>query len=227
MGFRHRRKHSGMTQRQKKKPPQDASVPVPAVPDAPHIQAALARYQDHMATVPPGLSITRGESGGLVIDTDRPELKNGMVALMDAVGTHDEHFFSGYLSQIINASTQGKAPDATSVNAALGFIRGLKPRDELEAAMAAQMMATHNAVMTFARRLSHTETIQQQDSAINGYNKLARTFAAQMEALKRYRSTGEQKVTVQHVTVSDGGQAIVGGTVTAGGGASRKEDTTP
>lgn len=31
-----------------------------------------------------------------------------------------------------------------------------------------------------------------------------------MEALKRYRSGGEQKVTVQHVSVNEGGQAIVG-----------------
>jgi hypothetical protein len=31
-----------------------------------------------------------------------------------------------------------------------------------------------------------------------------------MEALKRYRTSGEQKVTVQHVSVSEGGQAIVG-----------------
>ena len=31
-----------------------------------------------------------------------------------------------------------------------------------------------------------------------------------MEALKRYRTGGEQKVTVQHVTVSEGGNAIVG-----------------
>jgi hypothetical protein len=32
----------------------------------------------------------------------------------------------------------------------------------------------------------------------------------QMEALKRYRTGGQQKVTVEHVTVNDGGQAIVG-----------------
>jgi hypothetical protein len=31
-----------------------------------------------------------------------------------------------------------------------------------------------------------------------------------MEALKRYRSGGEQKMTVQHVHVAKGGQAIVG-----------------
>jgi hypothetical protein len=41
-----------------------------------------------------------------------------------------------------------------------------------------------------------------------------------MEALKRYGSGGEQKVTVQHVNVSEGGQAT-GGNVTQG----RQRDT--
>jgi hypothetical protein len=47
--------------------------------------------------------------------------------------------------------------------------------------------------------------------------KLARTFAMQLETLKRQRSTGEQIVKVQHAVVNDGGQAIVG-TVRQGGG---------
>jgi hypothetical protein len=54
-----------------------------------------------------------------------------------------------------------------------------------------------------------TRTLQQ-NSAERAFNKLARTFAVQVEALKRYRTGGEQKVTVQHVTVNEGGQAIVG-----------------
>ena len=41
-------------------------------------------------------------------------------------------------------------------------------------------------------------------------NKLARKFIDQMEALQRYRSRVDQKVTVQNVSVSEGGQAIVG-----------------
>src|SRR5277367_6523938 len=52
--------------------------------------------------------------------------------------------------------------------------------------------------------------IPQQDSAERAFNKLTRTFAAQMSALKEYRSKGEQKMTVQHVHVAEGGQAIVG-----------------
>jgi hypothetical protein len=47
-------------------------------------------------------------------------------------------------------------------------------------------------------------------------NKLARTYAAQMDTLKRYRSKG-QMVRVERVTVESGGQAIVGN-VSKGGG---------
>jgi hypothetical protein len=84
--------------------------------------------------------------------------------------------------------------------------------------MAVQMAAVHMATMTFARRLNHVDNIQQQDSAERAFNKLARTFAVQMEALKRYRTGGEHKVTVQHVTVNEGGQAIVGPVSHAPGG---------
>jgi hypothetical protein len=82
--------------------------------------------------------------------------------------------------------------------------------------------------MTFARRLNHVDNLAQQDSAERAFNKLARTFTAQMEALKRYRTGGEQKVTVQHVTVNEGGQAVVGHVSTAPGGgrSDRNSETT-
>jgi hypothetical protein len=71
--------------------------------------------------------------------------------------------------------------------------------------------------MYAAQYLKSCQTVPQQDSASNMLNKLARTFAAQIEALKKYRSTGEQsvKVTHQHVSVT-AGQAVVG--INQGGG---------
>ncbi len=84
--------------------------------------------------------------------------------------------------------------------------------------LASQMAAVHMATMTFARRFNHVENIPQQDSAERAFNKLARTFATQMEALKRYRTGGQQKVVVEHVTVNAGGQAIVGAVQAGGGG---------
>ena len=77
--------------------------------------------------------------------------------------------------------------------------------------------------MTFARRLAHVDNIPQQDSAERAFNKLTRTFTAQVEALKRYRTGGEQKVTVQHVTVNEGGQAVVGDISRSAGGRGAKK----
>ena len=77
-----------------------------------------------------------------------------------------------------------------------------------------------------ARRLNHVENIALQDSASNMLNKLSRTFAAQIEALKRYRSSGEQnvRVTHQHVSVS-AKQAIVG--IHQGGGGIHENTSQP
>src|SRR5207302_1490063 len=104
----------------------------------------------------------------------------------------------------------GQTADEDGLNFMLSVVKGIDPRDQIEAMLAAQMAAVHNATMTFARRLARVENLPQQDSAQNAFNKLVRTFAAQVEALKRYRSGGEQKMTVQHVHVAEGGQAIVG-----------------
>ena len=116
---------------------------------------------------------------------------------------------------------KGGKVDERELNFMLSVVKGIEPRDQVEAMLAAQMAAVHNATMTFARRLNHVENIPQQDSAERAFNKLARTFAAQVEALKRYRSSGEQTVRVEHVTVNEGGQAIVGNVPWGGGAASK------
>ena len=51
---------------------------------------------------------------------------------------------------------------------------------------------------------------------MNVATKSLRTFAVQMEALKKYRTGDQQKMVVEHVHVNEGGQAIVG-TVNQGG----------
>ena len=141
---------------------------------------------------------------------DHPEPEIGQLLLMEALGTADPYFLDGVLGQLANAGTQGRAVDERGINFMLAVVKGIEPKDQVEAMLAAQMAAVHNATMTFARRLAHVENIPQQDSAERAFNKLARTFAAQVEALKRYRTGGGQTVRVEHVTVNQGGQAIVG-----------------
>lgn len=92
----------------------------------------------------------------------------------------------------------------------LSIIRDLAPRDAVERMLAVQMAATHVATIRSARWLAHIENIPQAQAHYTGFNKLARTFAAQVEALRKHRTGGKQTVVVQHMNVSDGGQAIVG-----------------
>jgi hypothetical protein len=150
------------------------------------------------------------KGGGNVIKLDHPEPAVASVLLATAMGTTDVDFQRELLRQVSDASASGSEADEGALNFMLAVIEGISPRDHVEAMLAAQMAAVHMATMTFARRLAHANNLPQQDSAERAFNKLARTFAMQMETLKRYRTGGEQTVTVQHVHVNDGGQAIVG-----------------
>jgi len=191
-------------------------------------QAALDKFAARRATDPPAPRIKVRNDGKMPeLSPDHPDQPLAQALLMETLGTVSSDFVHGLLSQLANAGSQGRAIDEAGLNFMLSVIKGIKPKDQLEAMLGAQMAAMHMATMTFARRLAHVETIQQQDSAERALNKLARTFATQMEALKRYRTGGEQKVTVQHVSVNEGGQAIVG-TVnqTAGRTAAEKPVTT-
>ena len=170
-------------------------------------QAALDRYNER---VEKAQQAPRVKVDGDRLEVDHHSPAHGCMLLMESLGTTSLPFASATLKQLVNALSVGKNPDQEAVNYALAVIAGARPQDELETMLVAQMAAIHCTTMTFARRLNHVESIEQQNSAERTLNKLARTFTTQLEALKRYRTGGEQKVVVQHVNVNDGGQAIVG-----------------
>ena len=140
----------------------------------------------------------------------RPMPDNRLAAqLMAAKGAADDDFLGALYYQLARIAFQGGEIGQDDLGFMCSVVTGIKPRDRLEYMLVAQMAAVHLATMTSARRLRRADAIQQQDGAEQAFNKLARTFATQMEAFTRYRTGGEKKV-VQHVSVSDGGQAIVG-----------------
>ena len=147
---------------------------------------------------------------GKEMRVDHKDEATGWQHLMTSLGTDSADFLGGVLSQLANAVSPGKNADGAAINFALAVIAGIEPKDELETLLGLQMAAVHMATMTFTRRLAHVETIAQQDSAERALNRLMRTYVAQMEALKRYRTGGEQRVVVQHIDIREGGQAIVG-----------------
>lgn len=91
------------------------------------------------------------------------------------------------------------------------IIKSIAPRDGVEALLATQMAAVHVASIKAARRLENCEWADQLKMQEGALNRLTRTFASQVEALRKHRTGGEQ--TVRHVHVNDGGQAIVADTI--------------
>jgi hypothetical protein len=111
------------------------------------------------------------------------------------------------------------------LSAAIAALAGIAPQDELEGMMAAQLVAAHNAAMECYRRaMIGEQTFEGRRESLNQANKLSRTYATLLEALSRHRGKGQQKVTVEHVHVHSGGQAVVGIVAAAGGGCKKSEE---
>ena len=205
-----------MTGKARKANPANVANPYEPKPEE---RVAVKAYPSRDKEKPPGPRMKVSEKDDVTqIAPDHPDLATGQALLMGALGTTDTDFVDGLLRQLLNAGTQGRMVDERGLNFMLSVVKGIERQDQVEAMHAAQMAAVHMSTMTFARRLAHVENIQQQDSAERAFNKLARTFAAQVSALKHYRSGGEQRVTVQHVNVSDGGNAVIGTSIPLGGG---------
>jgi hypothetical protein len=92
----------------------------------------------------------------------------------------------------------------------------------------AQLFATRELAMTFARRLKHVENIPQQDSTVNGLTKLTRTYAAQMATLKHYRTGGSSASSSSASTCARAGKRSLGSSIPKGGpGPRTKARTSP
>ena len=123
--------------------------------------------------------------------------------------------------QVVHTLPKSTDPEmeGRQFNAAVAGLMGIAPKDELEGMMAAQLIAAHNAVMECYRRAGLAgQTPQGRNECLSQASKLSRAYAALLEALNRHRGKGQQKVTVEHVHVYAGGQAVVGVVEHTGGG---------
>jgi hypothetical protein len=145
---------------------------------------------------------------GFSIDHPDPELGDQLMA--NALGVTDSEAMDGMLRQLVRASVSGGRPDEINISFMISMVKSIRPRDSIEAMLVAQMVSVHVMAMRCAHHLAEAEDPVQRDSAARALGRLARTFPAQIEALNRYRSHGEPAITVQNVSVGDGGNAIVG-----------------
>lgn len=130
--------------------------------------------------------------------------------MMETIGSSDIDFFSTIMSQVSSTLPNQDSKDVSNFIAA--FMHGLKPRDETEGILIAQMAGTHNLIMEYMKRaMIPGQYLETSNDYTNRAYKLMNIFLKQIETLEKYRGkTSQQKVIVEHVHIHKGGQAVVG-----------------
>jgi hypothetical protein len=147
---------------------------------------------------PPALELTEAQAKHAV-DVSK--------ALGAATGVGDNK----YVATRIFAQFNSMLLSGTDARTTLFLLSELHPGNVLEAMLITQMVGTYEASLAFLR----TSTAEGQDDFraqnVARSTRLMRLFMEQLEQLQRLRgNTRQQRVTVEHVHVNTGGQAIVG-----------------
>lgn len=160
---------------------------------------------------------------------DDPDDRKGRLKTIG--GSQSDHWNNILANQAVQALwVKNSNPEQRDkqLSATVAALVGIGPKDELEGMMAAQLIAAHNAAMECYRRaMIGEQTFEGRRENLAQANKLSRSFATLLEALNRHRGKGQQKVTVEHVHVHSGGQAVVGVVEPAGGGERPKSEDQP
>jgi hypothetical protein len=163
-----------------------------------------------------------------VVANDPDDLKG---TLKNIGGSRSDHWNNILANQTVQALWLKHSDPAArdkQYNATVGALVGIGPKDELEGMMAAQLIAAHNAAMECYRRaMIGEQTFEGRRENLSQANKLSRTYATLLDALNHHRGKGQQKVTVEHVHVHSGGQAVVGMVETPGGGSHPRSEEQP
>jgi hypothetical protein len=102
----------------------------------------------------PDLKVTRGREGARV-EIDHQDLVAGANLLMGSLGTMSPAFYTGLLWQITDATGKDENLHESEINLMLSVVKGIEPRNEIEAMLATQIAAVHMASTTYASRLAH------------------------------------------------------------------------
>lgn len=180
--------------------------------------AALEAYRARRRSRDPSGSIKASQSGSKrELRTGHPDQHVGFAILANEINTGDADFLHPLVCQLNwLAELDPDQNSETGTNFALAVIRSVRPRDEIEAMLAAQMAAAHLAVTLAAERLGRADTLPRFEAYERAFNRLSRTFVAQVEALAKLRNGGKQVVEVKHYDVR--GQNVVFGDIHHGGG---------
>lgn len=180
-------------------------------------KAAARAFADSLPLMPGLLVEARPDRQEVLAPHSDEEL--WQLQMVQAFGTRSYALMETFLHQLSKLCPQVWDADArvwkideTEWNALLALVADHQPENSAQAALAAQMAATHMMVMRLsAQALNKGHSIYEADAALA--SKLARTFAIQCEAMQAFKGksrTANQSIHVhkethQHVHHHGGG----------------------
>lgn len=186
-------------------------------------RAAARAFADtlplHPGVISEGRRNKRGASTSWLVGSPHNDESLWILQLVEALGTRSNALIGSFLEQLAalcpevwDEDYQELKIDEGEWNAVLALVADHQPENSAQAALAAQMAATHLLTMRLsAQALNRGHMIYKDDAALA--SKLARTFAIQceaMQALKGKSRTANQSIHVhkethQHVHHHGGG----------------------
>ena len=150
---------------------------------------------------------------------NRDQILDGLIAkACQLTGTRTHEFADHIIVQVGNALVWPKPKgELEPLIKAFAAVAEMAPQNATEAMLAAQMIACHDTAMNFlARATAPEQCVDIVDRNVLRATRLMRIFGEQLEAMQKLKGkTSQQRVTVEHVHVNAGGQAVVGAVTTA------------
>ncbi|WP_345168684.1 hypothetical protein [Sphingomonas daechungensis] len=162
---------------------------------------AIVRHEKRDATPEIEIGV---EGGGWTFRSpyEDEDLAEWEALLFDAFATRSIAAFQSFATQLAelcstdwHGDEKGWLPNSSELRAAIQVVRSLRPRDEAEACLAAQMVAVHLMQIKLSAQALKQSYPDPRTCAIAG--KLGRTYAMQLETMAKLRG----KVTRQRITV--------------------------
>lgn len=193
----------------------DAEKPV--MPDFLEPMLAESRKRNGRRYACPGAVVEVESLSDFSFEVVSPHADHGawMAMVADALGTRSEATSRVFLNSLAMLCQQRRTltgeqdehgnacavyvPDETELTMLLQMVGGIRPKNEMEAALAAQMVAVFLLQMKASSAALKGWSLDERTAAIAG--KLARTYAMQMDTLNRMRGKGRstrQKIIVTH-----------------------------
>ena len=182
--------------------------PMPKILE-PLAEKAKARHRKRHANPGVVLEVEKLSADGYKLASPHSDTDSWQAMICDALGTRSEAMALTFLYQLASLCQRtwhpddenggGEwVPDECELNMILNFVAGVKPKNEMQAALAAQMVAVHLMTMKTAQAALNGYGTDLRFAPITG--KLARTFVMQTDAMAKLqgKKTTRHRITVKY-----------------------------